>query len=351
MQLHRPASGVRLETAAPPARALSPSPGRTTMWPISPAEPRPSQRLPLRMMPPPTPVPQKTPSRSWYGSPAPSSNSASVATSTSFPTARARRAPSRASRHGEGAIQPGRLPRRPTVPAFGRSRRESRRRCRARLEVRPRQRSPPRASRRPDARPPRRAAVDRRRRARLSAHLVVRVDDDRLDLRPEVDSATQRRRVLHAAERYRRTHYAPAVHDLDPRRPDLRASRRPTRDEYFMLLAVATRQRAECLGRHVGAVLVLDGRIIATGYNGTPARLSAMQRRRARVPPLRRARQLPAGNRLRRLHLRARRAERAACRRRASATFRSAGLLHDAAALLRRASRSCGRPASRRCAT
>jgi dCMP deaminase len=61
------------------------------------------------------------------------------------------------------------------------------------------------------------------------------------------------------------------VQDLDPRHPDLRAgARRPTRDEYFMLLAVATRQRAECLGRHVGAVLVLDGRIIATGYNGTP---------------------------------------------------------------------------------
>jgi dCMP deaminase len=61
------------------------------------------------------------------------------------------------------------------------------------------------------------------------------------------------------------------VHDLDPRRPDLRAgARRPTREEYFMLLAVATRQRAECLGRHVGAVLVRDGRIIATGYNGTP---------------------------------------------------------------------------------
>jgi dCMP deaminase len=37
-----------------------------------------------------------------------------------------------------------------------------------------------------------------------------------------------------------------------------------------MLLAVATRQRAECLGRHVGAVLVRDGRVIATGYNGTP---------------------------------------------------------------------------------
>jgi dCMP deaminase len=58
---------------------------------------------------------------------------------------------------------------------------------------------------------------------------------------------------------------------LDPRRPDLRAARRrPEREEYFMLLAVATRERAECLGRHVGAVLVQEGRLIATGYNGTP---------------------------------------------------------------------------------
>jgi dCMP deaminase len=61
------------------------------------------------------------------------------------------------------------------------------------------------------------------------------------------------------------------VAERDPRSPDLRAgARRPTREEYFMLLAVATRQRAECLGRHVGAILVRDGRIIATGYNGTP---------------------------------------------------------------------------------
>ena len=37
-----------------------------------------------------------------------------------------------------------------------------------------------------------------------------------------------------------------------------------------MLIAVATRERAECLGRHVGAVLIREGRIVATGYNGTP---------------------------------------------------------------------------------
>jgi dCMP deaminase len=45
---------------------------------------------------------------------------------------------------------------------------------------------------------------------------------------------------------------------------------RPTREQYFMLLAVATRERANCLRRHVGAILVADQRIIATGYNGTP---------------------------------------------------------------------------------
>jgi dCMP deaminase len=45
---------------------------------------------------------------------------------------------------------------------------------------------------------------------------------------------------------------------------------RPSPEQYFMLLAVATRERAACLRRHVGAILVSDGRIIATGYNGTP---------------------------------------------------------------------------------
>jgi dCMP deaminase len=47
-------------------------------------------------------------------------------------------------------------------------------------------------------------------------------------------------------------------------------TKRPAHDEYFMKIAVAVSERAVCLGRHVGAVLVRDGRIIATGYNGTP---------------------------------------------------------------------------------
>jgi dCMP deaminase len=40
-----------------------------------------------------------------------------------------------------------------------------------------------------------------------------------------------------------------------------------------MNIALAVRARALCLGRHVGAVLVKDNRIISTGYNGTPANM------------------------------------------------------------------------------
>ena len=45
---------------------------------------------------------------------------------------------------------------------------------------------------------------------------------------------------------------------------------RPERHEYYMHIAMAVRRRANCLGNRVGAVLVLEDRIIATGYNGTP---------------------------------------------------------------------------------
>jgi dCMP deaminase len=40
---------------------------------------------------------------------------------------------------------------------------------------------------------------------------------------------------------------------------------------YFTNIAIAVREKANCLGSKVGAVLVRDGRIIATGYNGTPS--------------------------------------------------------------------------------
>ena len=47
-------------------------------------------------------------------------------------------------------------------------------------------------------------------------------------------------------------------------------NRRPSWDEYFMDMAVLTAKRSTCLRRHVGAVIVKDKHIIATGYNGAP---------------------------------------------------------------------------------
>ena len=47
-------------------------------------------------------------------------------------------------------------------------------------------------------------------------------------------------------------------------------SNRPTWDEYFMERAELARQRSTCLRRGVGAVIVKDNRVIATGYNGVP---------------------------------------------------------------------------------
>lgn len=49
---------------------------------------------------------------------------------------------------------------------------------------------------------------------------------------------------------------------------------RPNRDHYFMGIAMAVRERADCKGQKVGAVIVTEDRIIATGYNGTPQNMT-----------------------------------------------------------------------------
>jgi len=46
--------------------------------------------------------------------------------------------------------------------------------------------------------------------------------------------------------------------------------RRPSWDEYFLQLARQAATRSTCLRRQVGAVLVREKRILATGYNGAP---------------------------------------------------------------------------------
>ena len=49
--------------------------------------------------------------------------------------------------------------------------------------------------------------------------------------------------------------------------------KRPSWDEYFLDVAGLVARRSTCLRRNVGAVLVKDKRILATGYNGAPAGL------------------------------------------------------------------------------
>jgi len=46
------------------------------------------------------------------------------------------------------------------------------------------------------------------------------------------------------------------------------------RDLYFMGIAVAVGTKANCLGRRVGAVIVVGNRVVSTGYNGTPSNMT-----------------------------------------------------------------------------
>lgn len=49
---------------------------------------------------------------------------------------------------------------------------------------------------------------------------------------------------------------------------------RPSWDEYFRQITSLVAERSTCRRRKVGAVLVLEKRILATGYNGAPQGLS-----------------------------------------------------------------------------
>ena len=47
--------------------------------------------------------------------------------------------------------------------------------------------------------------------------------------------------------------------------------KRPNWEEYFMDIAILVAKRSTCLRRAVGALIVKDKRILATGYNGAPS--------------------------------------------------------------------------------
>jgi len=53
--------------------------------------------------------------------------------------------------------------------------------------------------------------------------------------------------------------------------PPVRMRARIGWDRYFMKIAELVAERSTCLSRNVGAVLVRDRRILATGYNGAPS--------------------------------------------------------------------------------
>lgn len=45
---------------------------------------------------------------------------------------------------------------------------------------------------------------------------------------------------------------------------------RPSWDDYFMKITADVGERATCVKRQVGAVIIKDHRILSTGYNGAP---------------------------------------------------------------------------------
>ena len=66
---------------------------------------------------------------------------------------------------------------------------------------------------------------------------------------------------------------------------------RPNWDEYFMQIAELALKRSSCLRRAVGAVLVKDKHVLATGYNGAPMNLAHC----GEVGCLRQERNVPSG--------------------------------------------------------
>ncbi|MDR1515547.1 MAG: cytidine/deoxycytidylate deaminase family protein [Synergistaceae bacterium] len=68
---------------------------------------------------------------------------------------------------------------------------------------------------------------------------------------------------------------------------------RPEWDSYFLAMAMIAAARTTCLRRGVGAIIVTENRIVATGYNGAPSGA----RHCAEVGCLRRSLGIPSGER------------------------------------------------------
>ncbi|HPJ21377.1 MAG TPA: cytidine/deoxycytidylate deaminase family protein [Clostridia bacterium] len=68
---------------------------------------------------------------------------------------------------------------------------------------------------------------------------------------------------------------------------------RPSWDEYFMQIVDLVKTRSTCLRRQVGALIVKDKRILASGYNGAPSGVAHC----AEVGCLRQQLNIPSGER------------------------------------------------------
>ena len=73
----------------------------------------------------------------------------------------------------------------------------------------------------------------------------------------------------------------------------------PDWDEYFLGIAEAVAARAKCTRRRVGALLVHEHRIIATGYNGAAPGRPATPPGRRPMSPTSHARDVERRSRLR----------------------------------------------------
>ena len=69
--------------------------------------------------------------------------------------------------------------------------------------------------------------------------------------------------------------------------------RRPSWEDYFSEITDLVSKRSTCLRRQVGAVLVKNKRILATGYNGAPTGMSHCEE----VGCLRESQKVPSGER------------------------------------------------------
>jgi len=68
---------------------------------------------------------------------------------------------------------------------------------------------------------------------------------------------------------------------------------RPNWDEYFIKITQNVAERATCVKRKVGAIIVKDNRILSTGYNGAPKGFKHCEE----VGCLRKQMNLPSGER------------------------------------------------------